>query len=357
MALNKALILEDVTQITTTIQPELLDSPAFVNEKILTELGINVISGVEYQNLLYQSFRKGGTTRPYNGTVHYTETGKLAQRMLKVGLSTTFVKDNIQNYREKEPFHVDTDGKYTTTANVKNVQNIMTTFAEDIMLNVAFGKRDEESTYETGSVLDNMDGILELAYGNGQLAENQVIETDPFLDVTADAPSANWDILKAFVGQLPPQLRLAMKTRGLNIHVNEQVNAQLIDSYCRTYPSLQPKEVGELTLDFIGLRGVHIKAHDIWGEGSMMFATVPGNIDFGVDSLNNLAAVDVDIDPYDHNNLLYQIQSAQGMRIRDPRLLAFNNQANTFDAATWAGDYNDESKKVTFNPESGRSVA
>lgn len=345
------LSIDEIKELTTSIQTEILESPAFLSSELLEKLGINVLTGIEYRNLQYAIKRRSGTTRPYNSGKNKNSTiGKVKQTELIVKLAMNRFVDNIQYYREKEPFKVNTDGKYEASNSMANIRQICSEFTEDILSNIFFGLYNING--DNGS-LSNYDGFF--AKAAKQYAEKR-IRTGAFVPTTAATASDNWEILVNFITKLPASLKHAARnTEGVYIHMSSASKALLLDSYGRTFPALKPNEINDLDVKFLNLGNYHILADDLMGEGSLMMATTYKNLEFGVDSLNNLAAVQVDRDNNDFNNIIYQIQSAQGTRIKDTGLVAFNDQVNTFTPSDYIGDYVEEEDNVAmvFSPKNG----
>jgi len=63
---------------------------------------------------------------------------------------------------------------------------------------------------------------------------------------------------------------------------------------------------------------------DAWGVGTRLMATVPNNLQYGVDSLSNESFVKVQFgSDADAQDVIFQIQSIQGARLLNPLSYAF----------------------------------
>jgi len=365
-----SLSLADITLLTNHLQEEILESPAIINQGALTELGFNTITGTEFKDTQFLLLRKGGTTRPYvNGSTINSEIGKMIQRELEVKLSWNRVVDNIQNYREKEPFHIDAESFSGLPNSTQQIKMISTEYAEDVFSALWFGKYDASALVAnggtaTGTPMDLYDGIFtkilakinaEYTLSGTDYSDNtaytvvsgvtpefvptsQIVTSGAFVDVTENTKTANWEAFLSFINGLPVKLRKAPE--GVWVYCSDATKARIIDSYCRTYPALTPTTVGELTVGFMNLPKVNLVSHPILGTGDMLLATTKGNFDFGIDSLNNMNKIQTGVMESDFNNVIFQIQSAQGTRVRyfDAAHLAWNGLQNTADT-TLVGDY------------------
>lgn len=341
--LNEALDLSQIKDLTKSMESQILLSPAFLNKDIFAGLDIDVLQGIEFQTSQYTFFRKGGTTRPYVvGAQVNNKIGKMTENILEVKLAWNRIVDNIQNYREKEPFHVDLNGKYVAPNSQMAIKAIAESFAEDVLVNLFHGKYAEGGT----SVLNCYDGFLRHITTKG-LWKSQVIATEAFGDDSDK--SADWNNFVNFVSSLPVPLQRAMSgNTGVNVYVDKATYTRIINSFALTFPAMKPSEVvNNFSVQFLNLGNVKLIGNNLIGTGSFMLATTPKNLQFGVDNLNNMAGVEVDRDNNDFNNIIYQIQSAQGTRIKRMDEVAINDKINTFDSTLYTGDYTAATENLT----------
>jgi len=356
-----SLSLDQITLLTNHMQEQILESPAIINAGALTDLGFNTITGVEFKDTQFISLRKGGTTRPYvNGSSIASEVGKLIQRELVAKLAWNRVVDNVQNYREKEPFHIDAESFNGLPNSQMQIKSISTEYAEDVFSGLFYGAYNAAGTTSMSlydgvftqilakinaeyTVTDSAYGdVTKYAVKSGVTPEftpaTQIIPTSVFTDVSDATKTDNWDAFVAFINALPTKLRKAPE--GVIVYMSDATKTRIVDSYARTYPAFTPTTVGELGFGFMNLPKVTIVSHPVVGNGDMLLATTKGNFDFGIDSLNNLNKIEVGRMESDFNNIIFQIQSAQGCRVRyyDAAHLAWNGKTNTFDT-TLVGDY------------------
>lgn len=353
------LTLEQVQQLTTQMRTEILESPAFLGDELLAKYGIRVITGIEFKDLQYAIKRQGGSSRAYKkGSSVNNTAGKVTEAELVVKVAWNRYIDNIEDYREKEPFHVATDGsgRYVAPASEVKIRAIGANFTEDCLANVFYGIRSDENAYKGLSLYD---GILKKL--SAVLSNVKVIETGAFAAVTEDTKTANWDAFVAFVAGLPAAHQKAMRAggKGVKILCSPKTKALIVESYTRTFPSLSPIAVNDVSLGFIQWGDkLSLVGCELLGEGSLLMAVVDGTLDYGVDSLNNKNHVEVGRDTNDFSNIIFEIKAAMGTRVIDESKVALNEQANTFTLSDYCGDYTDSDDDITmqFDAENGIAV-
>ena len=304
------LSLKDVQHLTDILAPDILESAALLNTTVFNDLYIRVLTGIEYRQSQLIFNRKGGTSRRYvPGKTIESKLGSMDERKLEVQLSWNRYLDNIQNYREKEPWSVlGTNGNYVAPNSEFAIRNIGTSFSEDIMSNLVFGKK----SLGDDSPLALFDGYDTHISREMQMGKVSPIEIDPFVDQPTGDSSENYDNFCVFYDKLSPKLKRKEK---VIIYCSDRVRMLIIDGYLKRYTGLQTPNAANKDFRFIGKPNVELVSHPILGEGDRLIATVPFNFEYGVDTLNDMASVAVDHDQNDFNVLIYQIQSAQGVRI------------------------------------------
>ena len=304
------LSLRDVQHLTDILAPDILESAALLNSSMFADMYIRVLTGVEYRQSQLVFHRKGGTTRPYvPGKTVESKLGSMDERKLEVQLAWNRYPDNIQNYREKEPWSVlGTNGTYNAPNSEFAIREIGTSFSEDILSNLFFGKK----ALGDDSALALFDGYDTQINREVFLQKVTPIEIDPFVDQPTSNSSENYDNFCQFYDKLSPKLKRKEK---VIIYCSDRVRMLIIDGYLKRYEGLQTPNAADKSFRFIGKPNVELVSHPIIGDGDRLIATVPFNLEYGVDTLNDWSKVEVDHDQNDFNVLIYQIQSAQGVRI------------------------------------------
>ena len=89
---------------------------------------------------------------------------------------------------------------------------------------------------------------------------------------------------------------------------------------------------------------------DAWGVGTRMMATIPGNLQYGVDSENNQSFVKTQFgSDEDAQDVIFQIQSIQGTRIMNPLASAFVMSDGSIAENVINGDYENSKLVVTLD--------
>lgn len=304
------LSLEAVQHMTDILEPDILESAALLNSELFAELYIRVLTGTEFRRSQLVFSRKGGTTRRYvPGKSINSKLGFLEERKLEVVLSWNRYLDNLQNYREKEPWSVlGTNGTYNAPNSEFCIRNIGKSFSEDILSNLFFGKK----ALGDDSPLGLFDGFNTQIDREITLGKVKPIELDPFVDQPDAEGSENYDNFVLFVSKISPKLKRREK---VIVYCSDRVRMLIIDGYLKKYVGLQTPNAADKSFRFVGMPNIELVSHPIMGDGDRLIATVPYNFEYGVDTLNDMARVAVDHDQNDFNVLIYQIQSAQGVRI------------------------------------------
>ena len=318
MARYKAIGLEQVKEITKRINPDLIESIALYDDSIFDLLKINVITDIENADLVYQFMAKGGTTRLYDpNELESSVLGYVAPRKLQVHLNYKRVIDNIQEYREKEPFTVlGSNSTYQFPNSEWRIRKIMERYREDVLNAVFFG--DLNASKESGLKL--YDGIYTLI---NQLMGTEISEANgnfinlemPLITEAAQVGDL-WNAFKAAWLKLNPKLR---KAKEVLCYMPDDFRTALVEDYMLRFSQLQGA-MDPANPRFNGMPNLTVVTSPLMGNsdeeaGAKLIFTVPNNIDFGCDNRPEQSKVMVDHDQNDFNKLIFQIQSAHGMRL------------------------------------------
>lgn len=352
MSKYSTLGLQDVQRITEILAPDILESAALLNSEIFSDLYIRVLTGIEFKQSQLVFHRKAGTSRPYAaGSEIESKLGYMDERKLVVELAWNRYIDNIQNYREKEPFSVlGTNGTFNAPNSEFAIRNIGLSFSEDIMSNIVFGKK----ALGKDSPLALFDGYDTQLSREVQLGRVTPIEIDPFVDAVSDS-SENYDTFCQFISKLSPKLKRKEK---ILVYCSDRVRMLIIDGYLKRYVGLQTPNAADKDFRFLGMSNIELVSHPILGDGDRLIATVPFNLEYGVDTLNDWAKVAVDHDQNDFNVLIYQIQSAQGvriLRISSDYLAVSNGSSKAIEGLN--GDYQKDTLTLIANDTMGTVAA
>ena len=122
-----ALSVAQISTVKEAINPELIAHAYLLTDSMFGDLGIKVTTDVENIDKAFIFNDKGLLARQYKqGAVKKVQLGTMIENPTKVILAVTHPQDNVQKYREKEPFHVNPDGtnnaeKTTFLGNMKDL--------------------------------------------------------------------------------------------------------------------------------------------------------------------------------------------------------------------------------------------
>lgn len=361
-----ALTESQIQRVAMTIAPKFLEMPVTLKFEQLKKYGINAITGIEFQQKQKRVKRGAGFTRPAKRG--YNKGGTLIsidEETLEVAVCRTHFSDHVENYREMEDFHILAERNFEDVETARKMLYAGQSSAEDLVANVYFGKRDntvvDEEKKITGKygVLSNYDGLFEQITKKKAAGKKiHVIETGSFTPVTDSSVSTNWSIFKAFIMGLPPSFKKIINAVDnpqkavVRVNMDPNMYADLLDSYTRTYTSQTPKEVSEIEVKFMNFPNVIVVANALMGEGDLMYATIDvegeSEFDLGVDSLNNANKVEVNKNPFEPDEYMYDIKVAIGTRVMDTDHIVFNDGENTFTASDYIGGVVDEDNDCTM---------
>lgn len=342
-----AINLSQVQTVTEQLHTDLVSRASMLNDKMLEDLKLTVTTDVENLDKLFLFNDKGLQARQYKqGAVKKVQLGKIIENAAKVVLAVTHPQDNVQKYREKEPFHVNPDG----TTNAEQTQFLLNKVAErhsqDVRANYFFGneanaKLDETEANQVKLGLSLYDGIytkIAKAITNGTISEaiGNMVKTGDLLAGSV-TPEAAYEKFKAMYQSLNDDLRAADEVIA---YVSSTLADKIVEGYMVKHPQLAPATQQE-GWKFSQMKNLTLVTHSAMGKGSEIIFALPGILEYICDIRpEGQANITVERNSDDHNLFDYQIQTAQATRVRDysPRVLCVNEQVNTPNNVP-AGDY------------------
>ena len=342
-----AINLSQVQTVTEQLHTDLVSRASMLNDQMLENLKLTVTTDVENLDKLFLFNDKGLQARQYKqGAVKKVQLGKIIENPAKVILAVTHPQDNVQKYREKEPFHVNPDG----TTNAEQTQFLLNKVSErhsqDVRANFFFGneanaKLDETAANQVKLGLSLYDGIytkIAKAITNGTISEaiGNMVKTGDLLAGSV-TPEAAYEKFKAMYQSLNDDLRAADEVIA---YVSSALADKIVEGYMVKHPQLAPATQQE-GWKFSQMKNLTLVTHSAMGKGSEIIFALPGILEYICDIRpEGQANITVERNSDDHNLFDYQIQTAQATRVRDysPRVLCVNEQVNTPNNVP-AGDY------------------
>ena len=342
-----AINLSQVQTVTEQLHVDLVARASMLNDSMLETLHVTVTTDVENIDKLFLFNDKGLLARQYKqGAVKKVQLGTITENPTKVILAVTHPQDNVQKYREKEPFHVNPDGTNNAEKTQFLLQRIALRHAQDVRANYFFGNEANATLPETAenqvklglSLYDGIytkiaqgitKGIISASIGN-------LITTGDLLD-NGVTPQQAYQKFKAAYNALNDDLRASEQIDAL---VSSALADKIVEGYMLTHPQLSPTTL-EDGWKFTQMKNLTLITHTAMGKGSQIIFTTPGNLEYVCDIRpESQANITVERNSDDHNLFDYQIQTAQATRIRDysPKVICVNEQINTPNNVP-AGDY------------------
>lgn len=346
MATN-ALNLSLVQTVTEQLHTDLVARASMLNDQMADKLRLTVTTDVENIDKLFIFNDKGLLARQYKqGAVKKVQLGIITENPAKVILAVTHPQDNVQKYREKEPFHVNPDG----TNNAEKTQFLLGKIAErhaqDVRANFFFGneanaKLEETTANQVKLGLSLYDGIYtKIAKGitSGKISKTigNLVETGDLM-ASSVTPQQAYEKFKAMYQAINDDLRAAEEVIA---YASSALADKIVEGYMLVHPQLAPSTLNE-GWKFSQMPNLTLVTHSAMGKGSQIIFALPGVLEYICDIRpEGQANITVERNSDDHNLFDYQIQTAQASRIRDysPKSICVNEQVNTPNNVP-AGDY------------------
>ena len=363
MAENNAPVFigkEALTHVAEQVGKQIIMGPAYDDPALLDRLGIKVITGVQFKKTDHLLVRKGGTTRRKKvGTPVENQLGFLKERTLVAKLTWNRYKDNIDNYTETV---FGTDGKpggsypFSTEA----CEAILKSYAEDLTSNLFFGNMENEDSenedlqklslydgFHTDIAHDVADGIISVANKNIVHCESIAAPTDAHDSTPFDTVQEWWTKWDARLRQQKRVILHCDILRGIYI---AQGYANKYHGNTKVQYILGPD--GKPNGNFVipEMPKVEFAPSDAFGVGDRLMATIPDNLQYGVDSLSNQTFVKTQFgSDEDAQDVIFQVQSIQGTRVMNPLSSAFVMSDGAIAENTVNGDYTNSKLVVTVD--------
>ncbi|MGM0530938.1 MAG: hypothetical protein ACQER7_06260 [Bacteroidota bacterium] len=314
----------------------------------MSELGLRMVK-VNYKDTIIEQQRKGGITKPYEaGTTDPSsemegEIMQLKERSLIVEPGYCAIKDNIQNYREKQVLFDPT--KDTVNHKTKKhplekeiVGNKIKTVAEDIIDAIFHGERDITDKSPSG-LMHGYDYKIDQAVASGELAaaNGNYIDSGSLAapandtDTTAIDNLVTWLRKRAIRFGRNPVLRMPIDiyhncadALEIKLKYKADINADVLLAYLR---------------DKAKLSNLKLIAHDALGTGDRIHLSENGIFDFGMNTPGDQNFVQVR-SPYEDPNLVqFWLQFEAGTRINSFHEKMFMCNQGSPTANELSGDY------------------
>lgn len=322
-------------------QQDLKMLPYAVMREVLGIHGINLLPGIQNKDVLTSFYRKQGIMKPYSTAVAISDSdlGKASESTLEVYKAYASVKDNIQNYKTVSVGPDQLLGKNQSKTHpwqMVMLMSIVRTFGEDILDALFPADRDTAVQSPLGAfkgfdtLIDTMVSASDISIALGNLVNTSTISA-PSDGNDTDAA----DQLLAFWRSAHPMLRSTNSILLVPADIGDYYDDAYFNKY-KTKPTTD--DYNRIVLHGSGNKCRIIRSN-IMGTGQRIILTVPGNLDFGMDTLSDADFVQVR-NPYEDPNLVqFWIQGDYGCRIREVHEKVFQINEGVPTANALSGDY------------------
>lgn len=355
--------IDYLTHIAEKYNSRAIMGAANYDPKELSRLGVQVISGVQFKDTQTVFNRKGGTTRrKVVGDKVNNSIGYIEERELVAQLAWNRYADNQDNYIQK-PYKVGGAAKFSYPLAELAVQAIINSYAEDLFANLFWGdEKYAKSEDESKKVMGLYNGFntniaKDLASGRISFENKNYIKVSA-IDLTMvddETDVQAWNVFREFYAQWSP----ALKRQKVKVLVSLELSTILQDTYANKNRAIRTVKFddGDAEGNWSVPEYPHVTfvPSQDYGKGDRMMAYTDGNLQYGVDSLNDKNQVSVKIgSDTDNLDVVWQIQSVQGTRVLNvnPSNFAMTNGTLT-PGDTWLGDYTKVTYFVGFDKEAG----
>lgn len=333
----------DISSLTETAirrQKDLKMLPYAVLREVLGFHGINLLPGIQNKDVLTDFLRKQGIMKPYVvGNLDDAAPGKTQEMTLEVQTAYASVKDNIQNYKTVAVGPDVLLGKNKSKKHpweMVMLTSIIRTFGEDILDCLFPGERDNNGT----TPLDAFDGYDTLIDGfitAGLITggKGNYVQTGTIAAPVNESDYSALTQLLAFWRSGHQQLRTKPSIMLIPFAMGDMYDDAYFNKF-RNKPSVD--EYGHTILHGTGGKCKLVRSA-IMGTGQRIINTVPGNLDFGMDTLGDEDFVQVRTPYEDPNYVQFWIQGKYGTRIRSIHEKVFQVNEGTPVGLQLSGDY------------------
>lgn len=356
MANEKFIGLENVKSVADKLAPNIVIGPAFYMRDELARLGIKIETGVQYQLTKTVFAGKGGQTRRKEvGNVKESKLGYLFSRKLTANICVHRIRCNEDDFKEK-PGNISING--SAAQHFEKTELFMTEqaklFAQDIFNNIIGG--DAAGEDESMNLFDGLLTVMSTDINDGTVnkAAGNLVASETIDAPAAEGDSAAYDnYVKWEQGWNP-----ALKKRNVNVYLPTDMAIAIADAYeqkHRSHSAAQYLDNGNFKLPGHPKR-TFIPVDDY--KGTLMFATIEGNLLLGVNNESDDSFVNVVPEPSkDTKDLVMQIQGIFGFMLVDPTSRAFVTNGGAAEMSFNSGDYTKDAVYVTSNDEKLGTVA
>lgn len=346
--------IDNLTHVKDRLQTNIIMGPAYYSADELKRMAIKVITGVEFKDTATIFNRKGGTARrKVVGQSQNSALGYLTERVLEAHIVWDHYTANEDDFQEK-PVMITINGSAQASFPKTEdfVNQIGIAFNDNVFPCIWHG--DENSAKAEMALFNGLHANLDKDIANGEVSEaaGNLIPCAALDSPASEGDSSAWEEFVKWYNKWHP----ALKRRETVVYMSTAYGNYLADAY-------EQKHRSHLAVNFIPDANGNFKVReypkitfcpsDDFGEGTRMIATIPGNMEFGVNNEGDQSFVSImhgDPTPGgDHKTITFQIQGVFGTRILRINAACFVTNGGTIEDKYWSGDYQKDSFTVVAN--------
>lgn len=319
--------------------------PHFVLEEIVRKFRMNVLE-IDKTHKRVSFERKGNLLKPYAGTVtaeHSEEVGRVKEMPLTIEKSYISMWDNITNYEDVKVLSnkgEKVDNKLKKHPIEKQIFDALAkTLAEDVIFSMFPAERDTANLSPLGA-FDGFETLIGNFIASTDISEakGNLIESGVFANPTGANDVSALNSIVAWFKKLHP----ALKRQQLIWIVPDAVLLpvmQALDNKHQARVVVDEAVLKQYLRVHAGIPFLEIVNDPCLGSGQRFYVTVPGNLDFGVNTMSDNQFVQVLQSNLDPNRVHFWIQADFGFRWNHihPKMFACNEQP--FVGVSLSGDY------------------
>ena len=354
----KFIGLDALESIAVKYTEEIVMGGMYFRPDIFTRLQIKVVTGLQYKDVARVMNRKGHTTRrKVVGDTLNSTLGYLEERPMVGHLAWNRYMDNRDNYVEEAVFSGDPDhsSEFSYPASEIAFKAAVANYGEDIYECLWHGD-DEIEDKAPNAYLNLYTGFItylnrDINKGRISTANGNLVKGTSFVAPADANDQLAWKAFVAFREKWSQNLKNAPKVL---VYVTDEAGLALRDAYSNSKSN--HKDVIDLengNFRFPLWNNIEICPEASLGKGCKMIATTPQNFEYGVDTLNSQSKISVQVgSDKDTEDIFFQVQSIQGVRVRNVNASHFCMTDSPLIHVDNAGDYTKNSFVVTSNDES-----
>ena len=316
--------------------------PVAVLREELGKLGIALIPNIQNKDVRTNFERHGGIMAPYSVgmDINNSDLGKAIESVLEVHDAYASVKDNIRNYKTEIIGPDQLLGKNTNKKHPWQqtmLWAIVSTFGEDLG-DCLFGGTRNASGLTPKDLFNGFDTLLTSKVSAGDISASKGnLYATGAITAPADASDVDaFDQLWAMWANAHP----ALKNKDSIMMVPFDVYVAFQQAHFNKF-KYAPKNDEFQRYILEGTAGrCKIVPSPYLGTGDRIILTIPGNFDFGMDSMKDHQFVQVRDIYEDPNYVQFWIQGSYGVRINsvNKKVLCVND-GTPIHTTSFAGDY------------------